>query len=421
MGEFRQTPAGHSVQSQSGLRRVGRLWGLARHGQYAGTSSFRPFEEARAYVQRLGLAGHAAWVSWCASGSRPQDIPTCPNRVYEEWKDWGDWLGTGNIQPGAKRFRPFEEARAYVQRLGLKDYEEWCAWRKSGRRPSDIPCSPNQKYQEWLGYGDWLGTGRVPNRLKYRPFEEARAFVQSLGLKRYQWAAWCNSAKRPQDIPATPRKVYNAEWVSWGDWLGTGNVHTKRFLPFEEARAYVHGLGLKSQTEWNIWRRTHRPPEIPSNPPSAYRAEWKSWGDWFGTGYVNHADRRFRPFEDARTFVHSLRLTGQLEWQAWCAAGKKPDDIPAIPKRRYRQEWKSWPDWLGYEPKISPRCTAIRPFREARRFVRSLGLKNSEAWPEWCKSADRPQDIPTRPDKMYQNRVNWPDWIGAGTKRRRTQ
>jgi hypothetical protein len=394
----------------------------AGYGDWLGTGNiqtgnmqFRPFEEARAYVQSLGLAGHAAWVSWCASGSRPRDIPAVPNRVYEEWKDWGDWLGTHRRRGG---YLPFEQARRFVHTLGLRNYEEWCVWRKSGKRPVEIPTNPQQTYQEWLGYGDWLGNGRVQ---QYRPFEEARAFVQSLGLKSHEWAAWCKSGKRPHDIPANPRTTYKAEWVSWVDWLGTGNVYTKEFLPFEEARAYVRVLGLKSQAQWNIWRRTDRPPEIPSDPPSVYRAEWKSWGDWLGTGYVNHADRKFRPFGEARTFVRSLRLPGQLAWQAWCAAGKRPHDIPARPNRTYRQEWKGWADWLGYEPRISPRCTAIRPFREARSFVRSLGLKNSQVWADWCKSGERPQDIPTRPDRMYPEWVNWGDWIGAGRKHGRTQ
>jgi hypothetical protein len=61
--------------------------------------------------------------------------------------------------------------------------------------PIDIPSNPRSIYlnQGWKGYGDWLGTGRIANFNKvYRPFEEARAFVQSLEIKGFEeWSKFC--------------------------------------------------------------------------------------------------------------------------------------------------------------------------------------------------------------------------------------
>jgi hypothetical protein len=37
----------------------------------------------------------------------------------------GDWLGTGNIAPENRYFRPFEEAGEFVHSFKLKDYNEW--------------------------------------------------------------------------------------------------------------------------------------------------------------------------------------------------------------------------------------------------------------------------------------------------------
>ena len=53
---------------------------------------------------------------------------------------------------------------------------------------------------------------------------------------------------------------------------------------FEDARAYVHTLGLKSQKEWKAWRASGaRPRDIPCNPDKAYRsAGWTSYGDFLG-------------------------------------------------------------------------------------------------------------------------------------------
>jgi hypothetical protein len=122
-------------------------------------SRWRPFEEARAYVRGLGLKTQADWNAWRKKGERPPDIPSAPERVYKEhWIDWGDWLGTGAIAPHKRPYRPFEEARAHVRRLGLKSGANWRAWAKSSARPPDIPAAPDRVYKArgWIGWGDWL-------------------------------------------------------------------------------------------------------------------------------------------------------------------------------------------------------------------------------------------------------------------------
>ncbi len=60
---------------------------------------------------------------------------------------------------------------------------------------------------------------------KWRSFDEARAFVRSKELtNQAEWFWFCRSGEKPDDIPATPEKVYKAEWRGMGDWLGTGAV-----------------------------------------------------------------------------------------------------------------------------------------------------------------------------------------------------
>jgi hypothetical protein len=40
---------------------------------------------------------------------------------------------------------------------------------------------------------------------------------------------------------------------------------------------------------------------------------------------------RFLPFKEAREFVHSLGIKKRKEWQKWCKSVKKPKDIPSHP------------------------------------------------------------------------------------------
>jgi hypothetical protein len=116
-------------------------------------------------------------------------------------------------------YRPFREAREFVHKLGLKSKEEWDTYCKSGKKPPDIPGTPHNvpSYKkEWKGWGDWLGTGRIASfKMVYLSFEEAREFVHKLGLtKREEWYNYCKSGKKPQGIPNIPWAVYKGKWKS---------------------------------------------------------------------------------------------------------------------------------------------------------------------------------------------------------------
>ncbi len=53
-------------------------------------------------------------------------------------------------------------------------------------------------------------------------------------------------------------------------------------------------------------------------------------------------------------------------------------------------------------------------YKEGKLFSNSLSLKSVEEWETYCKSGDKPNNIPTRPYVFYKNKgwVSWEDWIG---------
>ena len=46
--------------------------------------------------------------------------------------------------------------------------------------------------------------------------------------------------------------------------------------------------------------------------------------------------------------------------------------------------------------------TKFRDFESAREFAISLNLKGQKEWFEYCKSGDKPDDIPQAPWKVYK-------------------
>ena len=248
---------------------------------------------------------------------------------------------------------------------------------------------------------------------KWRSFDEARAFVRSKGLTNVrEWKTFCRSGGKPDDIPTNPNQTYKAEWRGFGDWLGTGAVAPKdrQFRSFQAAQAFVRSKGLTSQAEWRTFCRSGgKPDDIPTNPSQVYKAEWRGFGDWLGTGAVAPQDRQFRSFQAARAFVRSKGLTSQAEWRTFCRSGGKPDDIPTNPSQVYKAEWRGLGDWLGTGA-VAPQDRQYRSFQAARAFVRSKELTNVREWKTFCRSGGKPDDIPANPYVVYKA-----EWRGMAT------
>lgn len=118
------------------------------------------------------------------------------------------------VLPG---FLPFQQARLFVRRLGLKNSTQWIEWKQHGSRPAFIPSSPDKTYKEqgWEGWQDWMGTG-------FLPFTKARTYMRKLHLKSSEeYSIWLRRGERPENIPYYPQKIYkHTGWVDMRDWLG---------------------------------------------------------------------------------------------------------------------------------------------------------------------------------------------------------
>ena len=352
--------------------------------------SWRPFEEARAFVHDLKLKSVGEWNNYTDGlikrlPPKPFDIPDAPygHYLHKGWVSWGDWLGNGLIATFNRSFIPYNDARTFVRGLNLRTASEWRRYTKGllpekPRLPIEIPTNPWRTYERngWVSWGDWLGMESIAtSSIAYRDFKLAREFVRTLGLKGDKdWRDYCRGrlagySAKPSDIPAGPWGTYkNKGWASMGDWLGTGTVATRslEFLPFKEARAFVRTLKLKSQAQWKQYRNGKlgehdpMPAGIPRNPMTTYkRSGWVSMGDWLGTGRVQTQKRSYLLFNEAKNFVHKLGLKHVREWPLFVKGiipGKplKPDAIPSMPDKVYKgQGWNGWNDWLGngYAPR----------------------------------------------------------------------
>jgi len=272
-----QTCRYRNISFLSFLRRKAGIWENVPATVLPG---YLPFNQARQYIHRLGFTRRVEWNEWKRMGKRLPFIPSSPEKTYKNkgWIDLHDWLGFS--------FLPFKEARTYMRKLGLKNRDEYWSWLGSGQRPKNIPYSPEKEYKHtgWIDLGDWLGTGNKGNQKRNKlPYEQAKAYVQALGLKtQHEYFEWRKSDKRPSTIPSSPPIAYPKEFEGWGKFLGTDRIanQKKEYWSYENAKAFLKALNIQSLKQFRVlYSLGIIPKEIPKNP-SAYYSKGEIWNGY---------------------------------------------------------------------------------------------------------------------------------------------
>jgi len=454
----------------SNPNRVYKIEGWKGYGDWLGTGrianqgrEYLSYAEAKIIVHRLGLDSQSKWQLYCRGRvpnlpPKPSSIPSDPRKAYQYkgWLDIYDWLGHTRLVPEDGEYLPYKDAANWANTLGLSGQSSWLAYLRGEypdlpEKPFLVPASPNGVYRGkgWTSWGDWLGTGNIAAwKHQYKSFKEARTFIRSLNLRNQkEWKLYTQGklkgiAPKPKDIPSNPNSVYkNKDWISLGDWLGNQTVATldRKYYSYEKAKSFVRSLGLKSQAEWRNYTKglfpdiRSLPPEIPKAPHAVYgkQGKWENWGRWLGTDRVNKKDREYLTYDDAKIWVHKLKLESFNDWLEY-RRGKYPEkprlpkSIPGGPSTVYKESgWKGWGDWVG-TGRVADIYVIFRSFSEARDFVRKLGLKSVNQWRLYAKGelngyGKKPSDIPAGPSKTYKNKgwISWPDFLGYEPKRKK--
>lgn len=226
----------------------------------------------------------------------------------------GCQCGDGSRRPigrSRKRWRSFDEARAWVRDQGFRNVAEYRAARVAKRVPVDIPSAPNLVYkgQGWSGYKDFLGFDLASSKrleaLDSRParigsvspvrrgqkkvwrcFDDAREWARSRKFANVgEFHAASKAGLLPKDIPSHPNITYkDFGWVGMSDFLGIDNS----YWPFESARAWAHAQRDAGNVFFaKDWARLRAggviPARIPGNPNKVYAGKgWISWEDFLG-------------------------------------------------------------------------------------------------------------------------------------------
>ena len=115
-----------------------------------------------------------------------------------------------------------------------------------------------------------------------------------------------------------------------------------------------------------------------SSPEHLYKNQgWYGYPDWLGKGRVASNKRNYLNYQDAVSYIQSLKLKSTDEWLQYCKSKDLPSNIPRKPDRVYKQDWKGMSAWLS-NGRLSAKDRKYLDFNDAKKFVNSLKLKNTD-------------------------------------------
>ena len=217
----------------------------------------------------------------------------------------------------------------------------------------------------------------------------------------------------PPDEP-TPQWTVKDPFTSRADDVPADGKKT--FLPFKKALVHVRKLNLKNRAEWREWRETDlvlaSTPCMPSHPDVTCKHDgWLGYRHWLGTAGDLHTKESL-PFKKALVHARSLNLKSEKEWRAWAKTGARPANVPSAPHWVHERDgWQGHGHWLG-TGNVAAKDQQFLPFEKALLHARSHKLKGLKDWQAWCKTGARPENVPSRPDKVCKH-DGWQSW-GTG-------
>lgn len=232
----------------------------------------------------------------------------------------------------------------------------------------------------------------------FLPFEEARKTARSLGIKNGRiYHELYTQGGLPKGIPCHPEITYKDKgYTNWPDYLGNG---FREFLPFEKVKEEIQNLDVHSEDEYvRLHKDGKLPKGMPRYPADLYKN--KGWSGWYD--FLGYKRFDWLSYEEAKKIIQKLKIRDGGTFGRLHREGKIPKGIPATPHDVYKDEgWTSWPDFLG-NGNIVYNKKELLPFKEARRIIRTLGIKSEKEYRILRKQGKIPKGLPANPQLVYR-------------------
>ena len=378
------------------------------------------YEDAKLFLSTLNLTSSSEYKEWWRK-VKPNSLPSNAENTYKKqnvWVSWEDFLSFDRksviFKQCSEKWMPFEELKELVRLSQLTNRMEFKKW-QIGCGLENIPSCPEIVYKNlglWKGWNDFLGTVKRVG-IDFKSYEDAKIYLRQYAFTSFADYRKCHKNNSHINIPANPEQYYkkHGTWVSMSDYLSNGNVKNKTYCSYEDAKKVVSKIGLKNVVEYIQWWRSNRPQNIPRKPEKVYSTVWTCWGDFLGCETVIGNAKNYVSYIEANTRVQEMGFKTATEFKEWIKK-ERIVDIPLTPNAFYKNEWISWPTFLGNSNVHKWDKNNLLPFEELKNIVRFNHITSVKEYNEWYKH-NKIQGVPYQPQKQYQDEwVSWGDFLG---------
>lgn len=308
-----------------------------------------PYEELKKLVRENGIKTQREYIEWVKKQKR-DDIVASPHQTYSRRGDWVSYPELFGVLKNQKgRYESFDIIKQKVKKLNIKSKRHFEELKKHDKLPIDIPRNPEDVFRkQWKGYGDFFGTNEQKRKngygldgTKFWSYNKARKWVINKGINTWQeYKKLYKKGEIPPQIPRSPRDSYVGKgWKGIPHFFNNGRelVNAYReFRSFSEARRWARKSGFKTMRQW---RKSNGiiPDDIPKNPHSVYKKEWKGYNDFLGIENGKWRSKSFKwlKYEEAKKIVQKKNFKTIDEFKKWASQNNMKMKIPVNADKIY--------------------------------------------------------------------------------------
>lgn len=182
---------------------------------------------------------------------------------------------------------PYSYAAAVLVSMGVVKRVDFSLLNKERKRPAEVPAQPEKYYKDqYVSWRHFISAGKTVFKregyaiYKFTPptFKELRSQVKSRGITSKEGFIKCvKQGEFGCHIPSNIESYYEEEFTTWDAFLSP----KPKFYSFDEAKAHVATLNIRTSYEWiSFCKAGLRPEFIPAWPNTFYDG-FVSWKDFF--------------------------------------------------------------------------------------------------------------------------------------------
>ena len=346
------------------------------------------YHEVSKWAQDEGITTRKEWRQRCKKGL-PDNIPANPSRFYaNEFKGWGDFLGTNRVANQKRLFCAYNEASMWAQEQGVKSCSQWTK-RCQSEIPIYIPKYPNEVYKEFTTWGKFLGTGRLSNKnTVFLSYKEAKALaLQEKVATSKEWRNLCQTGVL-KNVPTMPERYYS-EFISWANFLGTKNIATsnRKYCTQDECREWAKQEGVSSSKEWFERCKQEKPEEIPACPQSVYGNDFRGWIEFLGVKVFSGMSKVERVLRYVLENVFEPNMVNDTQSKIVVSNGKRHRIDICLPSINLIVEYDGW-RWHKDKSQHDINKTNNLCFNTSWKVIRVRGAPLELLFKDWDVNVD---------------------------------